>query len=905
MIPWMVRFSFLSCLGCSITVFTGLGETNLDAGENDQAIGDAGYRENVRSVFYERCVACHGALKQEAGLRLDSARNLMRGSENGAVVAASDPDASSIVQRVTSGDLSNRMPPEGEPLHPEQIDALKRWIGGGAPVPLDEREEADPDAHWAFQPPQRSTLPVAEEDAWNANPIDAWIASSREQRGLRAQSPASASIWLRRVYLDLIGLPPTHEEIRAFEKDASDRAKELVVEKLLASPHYGERWGRHWMDIWRYSDWWGLGEEVRNSQKHMWHWRDWIIESLNEDKGYDQMLREMLAADEMYPEDLDKLRATGYLARQYFKFNRTSWLDETIEHTAKGMLGMTFNCTKCHDHKYDPLTQQDYYRFRAIFEPYQVRMEMVPGQPDFARDGIPRAFDCNLDAPTYVHVRGDDRNPDRSQAMEPAVPEFLRRGNRLGIEPVALPLTSVAPGLRTHVVENLRRVAWSRVRELEGQRRELDEQLQGSFPRPDGTTKESIEGQRAVWEQEGNKACAELIAIDWRHEADVLAAQAAGSDEARRAAQRAAYFDKLSDVAAARLAVAQGGAALAAAPADKKVEAATRLANAESNLETALKQLDAPGEQYRSLRGAEKTAESNLESDASRSRPFPGSSTGRRSALARWMTDRSHPLTARVAVNHVWARHFGQPLVPTVFDFGRKGTPPTHQELLDFLALELMEHGWSLKHLHRMMVLSKTYAMRSSILGLETAADRDPDNRFYWRMNAVRMEAQSVRDSLLYLAGDLDPKLGGPSIPVSDAASRRRSLYFFQSHNEHEKFLSIFDDANVLDCYRRAQSIVPQQALALQNSPLIQSCSQRIADRIAAKASDQDDTAFIAMAFEWLLATPATEREIATAHQAMQRWRESAVERGLDPLQHARIGLVRSLINHNDFLTVR
>ena len=194
------------------------------------------------------------------------------------------------------------------------------------------------------------------------------------------QGPAERSLLLRRVYLDLIGLPPTREEMQAFLGDKSPDAYEKVVDRLLASPQYGERWGRHWMDVWRYSDWWGLGAELRNSQKHIWHWRDWIVESLNEDKGYDRMLREMLAADELYPTDPDALRATGFLARHYFIFNRTTWLDETVEHTGKAFLGLTFNCCKCHDHKYDPFSQADYYRFRAIFEPYQIRTDNVPGE---------------------------------------------------------------------------------------------------------------------------------------------------------------------------------------------------------------------------------------------------------------------------------------------------------------------------------------------------------------------------------------------------------------------------------------------------------------------------------------------------------------------------------------------
>ena len=254
-------------------------------------------------------------------------------------------------------------------------------------------------------------IPVVTNSAWSKNPIDAFIAAEHQKRGIVPQKSADRRVWLRRVSLDLIGLPPSLDELNSFLADESPEAYDRVVTRLLDSPQYGERWGRHWMDIWRYSDWWGLGAEVRNSQKHIWHWRDWIIDSLNTDKPYDQMLREMLAADELYPNDLEKLRAGGFLARQYFKFNRTSWLDETIEHTSKAMLGLTFNCAKCHDHKYDPFSQQEYYRLRAIFEPYQVRTDAVPGEVDFERDGIPRPFDCNHDIQTFVHVRGDTLFP--------------------------------------------------------------------------------------------------------------------------------------------------------------------------------------------------------------------------------------------------------------------------------------------------------------------------------------------------------------------------------------------------------------------------------------------------------------------------------------------------------------
>ncbi len=273
-------------------------------------------------------------------------------------------------------------------------------------------------------------------------------------------------------------------------------------------------------------------------------------------------------------------------------------------------------------------------------------------------------------------------------------------------------------------------------------------------------------------------------------------------------------------VAAAAESVAYAELEVAKAAADKRADAEKKLAEAQAALDAARKAVDTPGENFTPLPGALKTPESNLETDDSRRKPFPTTSTGRRTALARWLTDPANPLPARVAVNHVWLRHFGRPLVPTVFDFGLKGTP-SHPELLDWLAVELVEHGWSLKHLHRLIVTSEAYALSSSAAGAapENLA-RDAENQFYWRANSLRMEAQVVRDSLLALAGELDATVGGPSIPVGDEGSRRRSLYFVHSHNEHQKFLETFNDASVLDCYRRAESIVPQQALALENSPL-------------------------------------------------------------------------------------
>ena len=1077
------------------------------------------YARQIKPVLQARCYSCHGALKQEAGLRLDTAAFAIRGGEAGAAIKSGDADGSLLLKRVSAAEESERMPPEGEPLKPTEIAALKTWISQGAKAPADESPERDPRDHWAFRPPVRPAVPELANQTWVKNPVDALIGIEHQKRGLQPQPAADKRVWLRRVSLDLVGLPPTRQELDSFLADQSADAYDRVVTRLLESPQYGERWGRHWMDIWRYSDWWGLGAEVRNSQKHIWHWRDWIIESLNADKGYDQMLREMLAADELYPNDLEKLRASGFLARQYFKFNRTSWLDETIEHTSKAMLGLTFNCAKCHDHKYDPFSQQEYYKLRAIFEPYQVRTDAWPGETDFEKDGIPRAFDCNLDVQTFVHLRGDDRNPDKNRVMEPTIPAFLAF-EKWQAAPVNLPAEAVQPGLRSFVEEAHLKQAQQRIAEataaLSVARKKLDESIEAdraaiakgdadapadalsAITRPifadnfaaarpdawemsggmwmyaDGRLKQSMPGTSRsalrlkvtppadfearlkyvptggdMWKSVGitfdatekdNEALAYLssyaggtksqvsykqqgnhvyppeaaearpielnkphemilrvrgnlvnVSVDGQHsiayrlpiprqqgamevitfdakaeflefELNELSAtralvepqtpgakpadgplpvdqarlslkiveQSLATAEAQPASIRArvhADRTRLQDPPAADLAQRVSDAvrlervALAAkadedasraelellrAVADKRAEAEKKSTAAKAAAEAARKLIDAPGDTYTSLPGSLKTLESNMESEESRRKPFPRTSTGRRSAFVNWLTDARHPLPARVAVNHIWSRHFGKPLVPTVFDFGRKGTPPTHPELLDWLAVEFRESGWSMKHIHRLIVTSNTYRMSSSSAGVSAATTAaDPDNRYYWRTNPIRMEAQLIRDSLLFMAGDLDLTRGGPSIPVG-SESPRRSLYFVHSHNEHQKFLSMFDDASVLECYRRAESIVPQQALALENSPLAMTMSEKIYKRIATATPNVSDSEFIQAAFLTVLSVTPTDPELQLVLQSLELLKNAAkLKNRPNPDQSARVSIIHVLLNHNDFVTIR
>ena len=704
------------------------------------------------------------------------------------------------------------------------------------------------------------------------------------------------------------------------------------------------------MDVWRYSDWWGLGDQLRNSQKHIWHWRDWIVESINADTPYDEMVRLMLAADELHPNDLNKLRATGYLARNYWLFNRPQWMEETVEHVSKGFLGLTMNCSRCHDHKYDPFEQTDYYRLRAFFEPYHVRLDVVPGEADLAQDGIPRVFDGLMDEPTYLYIRGDERNPDKSSVITPGIPAILALGE-LKIEPVSLPAEAWQPERRPWVLDAYMSASKKRVEAAESDLKKSQEKVLAAIQGVEKARQEKEEAEKAsaaspartpiVADSLQTLEMAQMVLTQTRAEQTIVEAALAVAQaelegvERRADAERAEWdpkdqarqekvaaavrAERLVSVARSRHSVAIAEQASFRAEADKKAAAEAALNAAREALDQAVKATEAevaPTDQYAKFSGATWTPTRFFNS--AKDDPevkFHPQSTGRRTALANWITDRRNPLTARVAINHIWTRHMGQPLVPTMFDFGRKGTPPTHPELLDWLASELIDSGWSMKHVHSVIVNSAAYRMSSS---LKTEGEKntsanslspplpfspfsiDPENRLLWRRVPIRMESQLVRDSLLALAGTLDPTRGGPPVPSTEqATSQRRSLYFFHSNNERNLFLTTFDEALVKDCYRREQSIVPQQALALSNSQLALDAAEKIALRLS--ENQPDDAVFVRAAFRFVIGINPNHDEIAASAAALEAWKELPGEND----KSARSNFVWALINHNDFVTLR
>src|SRR5262245_7621073 len=748
-----------------------------------------------------------------------------------------------------------------------------------------------------FQPVKRPAVPGVKDSAWVRNPIDAFVAEQHERQGLTPRPEAAKAILLRRVYLDLIGLPPTREQLHAFLSDTSKDAYEKVVDQLLRSSQYGEAQARHWMDVWRYSDWAGYGNEIRDSQPHMWRWRDWIVESLNRDKGYDQMVREMLAADELAPDDPNTLRATGFLVRNWYKFSREVVLDRTVEHTAKAFLGLTVNCAKCHDHMYDPIPQTEFYAFRAIFQSHDIRTDRVAGQPDLLKDGVVRVYDAHADTPTYLFVRGNEKDPDKSKPIPPAVPTALA-GPRFEIKPVSLPPFAVAPDNRPFVIYETRKAndaavtATSARGPRETARARLGTVLLGDNPW-------SVVGRLPVMEERDDRrvlAESEPRSAELRRDVfNALVAvegidQKAKPDDWKSAATKAgtlqrdlALTDARKALAAARLARWLPTPKGQPDPAKKRADAEAALAKAEA----AMKMPPSPTFTPRPVK------------------TYPATSTGRRLALANWIADAKNPLAARVAVNHVWLRRFGTALVPTVFDFGNNGQPPTHPKLLDWLAAELVDRHWSLKELHRLIVTSSAYRMDTGADPSDVA--RDPDNRYLWRMNPRRMTAEAVRDSVLYVAGELDLTPGGPELDQNAGmTAKRRSLYFRHAPEKQMVFLELFDAASPVECYRRTESVVPQQALALANSPLTQTQSRALAGTLSAATAD--DPAFITAAFETVLTRPPTAAERDTCARFLTEQAEFLSAKKFSSGAYSRRGcerLVLVCVSSNDFVTIR
>lgn len=688
------------------------------------------FEKKVRPLLVDHCYSCHGPKKAMAGLRLDSADAVKKGTDEGPVLSPGNPEKSKLVASVKrSGDFP--MPPT-KPLPADAVAIFAEWVKIGAPFPSGGTTTVDPSAlgksHWAYQPVKEPKIPVSREatpSAAASTPIDAFLLAKLGEKGQKFSSPANKRALIRRAYFDLHGLPPTADEIEKFVADTDSNAFEKVVDGLLKSPRYGERWGRYWLDVARYSDTKGYVFNEDRNYPFAWTYRDYVIKAFNDDKPYTQFITEQIAADRLLlGEDKSTLAALGFLTLgRRFLNNTADIIDDRIDVVTRGFMGLTVQCARCHDHKFDPIPIADYYSLYGVFasttEPKDLpligKLERTPEQEKYEAD----------------QKKHDD-----------AV--IADRERRLGIK-----LDAARSLLGTGIV-------------LKSPEKLFD-----------------------------------------RADRDALASLQTKADKFRAA----------SPFAPPR--------AMAVADAGKPFNPYIFLR----------------GNQF--SHGPEVPRQFLAVATVGARSPFPKESSGRLE-LAKSIANPDNPLTARVLVNRVWAYHFGTGLVRTPSDFGLRSDPPTHPELLDWLAKRFVEDGWSIKALHKRMMLSTAYQQAA-----ETRPELvkvDPENRLLGRQNRRRLDFEALRDGMLLASGKLDPKMGGKSVDLfKGQLTGRRSVYGFIDRQNLPGTFRAFDFASPdATSPQRYQTTVPQQALFLMNSPFIVEQAKAVAARTEVKSADGD-----------------------------------------------------------------
>ncbi|MFO0963214.1 MAG: PSD1 and planctomycete cytochrome C domain-containing protein [Phycisphaerales bacterium] len=759
------------------------------------------FEKSIRPLLSSSCYRCHSATadKVRGGLRVDTLAALLAGGDTGPAIVPGDPDHSLLITAVRWSDHDLEMPPKKK-LPDESIKLLERWVAmgaphpdalGGAPVTPAPRAGIDIEKGrdwWAFKPPVKIDPPATKDAAWARTPVDRFLLAGIEAKGLRPAPDADRRALIRRVTFDLTGLPPTPEEIAAFEKDRTPQAYEKLVDRLLASPAYGERWGRHWLDVARFAE--SSGKESNVVYPHAWRYRDYVIDSFAADKPFDRFLREQLAGDLMPAANdqqrAEQLVATGYLAIGSKGHNTrgvpqfaADLIDEQIDAMSQGMLGITIACARCHDHKFDPIPQRDYYAMAGIFLSTQTMYGTYRSQG-------------NAHPATLAELPAGASMPNG-----PVMPSMLRDAYK----------------------QQLAR-AEEMDKEAEALRMKAQEAVRGGASR--ATALSAAEQQKL---------------------------------------QRARFADGQTE-AAADLLVRFGE--------DGKATATNRLAMAVKDREKAQDapllsrgEIDKPGD--RVPRGVPQV----LVTAAAK----PIRSGSGRMELANWVSDESNPLTARVWANRVWQHLFGDPLVGTPNNFGANGVMPTNQALLDWIAVDLMEHDWSTKHLVKSLVMSHAYQMSSRADA--RALEVDPDNTLVWRMPKKRLEAESIRDAMLMAAGLLQRERPVGSVAaLMEGADRNpivarlmsaepdvRSVYLPVLRDHVVEMLDVFDFAEpAFVSAERDTTSVPTQALFMMNSERVTRAAQAMADRLI--AMDASDPERVRRAFELCFGRRPTQGEM-------------------------------------------
>ncbi|QDU62765.1 Planctomycete cytochrome C [Planctomycetes bacterium Pan216] len=860
------------------------------------------FEKHVRPVLLNHCIDCHGPDTQESDIRLDARKFLIQDSEAKSLVVPGKPEKSKLMDVVAhTGNIT--MPPE-EKLGETEIAAISTWIKDGAVWPareevagaktMGERLGDARSDHWAFQPVVRPKLPKVSNPSWIKTPVDAFILSKLDEQKITPSAPADRRTLLRRVTLGLTGLPPTKEQSDAFVADASPDAYEKVIERLLASPHYGERWGRYWLDVARYADTMGYQAGGKNTTfPHAYTYRDYVIDSLNNDLPYDQFLIEQLAAD-MLPEREDKshLAALGFLTvGNRFLNNQREIVNDQIDLVGRGMLGLTVACARCHDHKYDAIPTEDYYSLYGVFASVTEPKELpVIGQPKREED-----------YQEYLKERAKRQQvvTDYVDKNFAEIAEDLR--NQVG-DYLLIERTSRRNGpyagkklLLTLKKEQVRRTAERLWKSYLDRREVRDNSLFGIWRELSAVPPEEFEqkAQQIIQRRVKQKKPINPLLREWLVEAkpasivDVARIYHNLFAMVRKEALSQSDANKpLANADAEEFRRVLYGAAslLTLSPEDRRNNLDRKHRTRLLQLEGKVKALDneSEGAPPRAMVVLEKTNPVNpyvfvrgnpgrrgpavprrfLQVLEPSERSFQNGSG--RLELAEAIASSENPLTARVLVNRIWMQHFGKAIVRTPDDFGIRGDEPTHPELLDYLASSFMDQGWSLKNLHRTIVLSNAYRQSSDVR--PDVAKRDPQNVYCWRMNPQRLDFEPLRDSMLAVSGGLEREVGGRSVgSVQSPQERRRTMYSFVDRLFYPTILRTFDvSAPDQSIVKRHQTTVPQQALFLMNSPFVIEQASRMT-RHPRMRSAEGDQAKVQVLFGLAYARDASPEEIASA----------------------------------------
>ncbi len=901
-VDWAFKRGWIAVAG-TVYLVTLFGVSRQAAAEGTQLdlTSPEFFEQKIKPLLTETCYECHGEKKQESGLRLDSYAAFTRGADTGPIVVPGEPDASRMVAAIRySGEI--KMPPDMK-LFPEEIDLLTEWVRAGAHWPHDATEAAPaPESaystaermaeakrtHWAFQPVTMPALPAVSNPAWPRAEVDRFILAKLDAKGLAPSPEADRRTLIRRLYYDLVGLPPAPSDVEAFVHDDRLGAYGELVEKLLAMPQYGERWARHWLDVSRYSDTKGYVFNQDRFFAFSYTYRDYVVRAFNEDLPYNDFIVQQLAADKLdLGEDKRPLAAMGFmtLGRRFLEV-QNDIVDDRIDVVSRGLLGLTVTCARCHDHKFDPIPAEDYYSLYGVFrssrEPAELPLirEPDPANPQY-QDYLNILKQKEDDVNAYVsevHVELVKHAHERigeyllaarlAQGIEDNE-AFLRLAKERNLnhqllrrwvdffktDRAADPVLGVWCALAKLPNETFAAEAPAALAALQSSGASLNPRVAETFKSPPATLDEAAERYRVLFAD---------VDTQWiRFVAGrVQAAQETGTEPMLPTALANANDEALRQVLYGEgypANVKQADAfELSEVPVRERITGKKNIvenhkATHRGRPDRAMVLTDAekPFDPYVFLRGKEdnkgEPVPRRFIGVLDRDDRVPFTDGSGRLELARAIANPENPLTARVFVNRVWAHHFGKPLVATPSDFGLRSDPPSHPELLDCLARRFMDDGWSIKNLHRMIVLSATY--RQASLDRADGAAADPENRLLWKQNRRRLDFESMRDSLLAASGALDLAQGGPAIEMFNPPfMARRTLYGLVERQNLPSVFRSFDFATP-DAHapQRYETVVPQQALFLMNSPFVVEQARTFAARQELTACADPDARALAM----------------------------------------------------------